>query len=63
MYHNVNFFEKESLTRDGLAGTWRGYLSKYWGLTVSANCHLQDNNDKGEVWVWKAILSPLGLWT
>jgi hypothetical protein len=29
----------------------RGYLSKYWGLAVSANHHLEANNDKGEVWV------------
>jgi hypothetical protein len=29
----------------------RGYLSKYWGLAVSANHHLAENNDKGEVWV------------
>jgi hypothetical protein len=29
----------------------RGYLSKYWGLTLSVNCHLEMNNDKGEVWL------------
>jgi hypothetical protein len=34
----------------------RGFLSKYWGLTVSANLHLEDNNDKGEDWVRKTIL-------
>jgi hypothetical protein len=34
----------------------RGYLSKYWGLAVSANCHLEMNNDKGEVWVRKTLL-------
>jgi hypothetical protein len=34
----------------------RGYLSKYWGLAVSANHHLAENNDKGEVWVRKTVL-------
>jgi hypothetical protein len=34
----------------------RGYLSKYWGLAVSANHHLAENNDKGEVWVQKTVL-------
>jgi hypothetical protein len=34
----------------------RGYLSKYWGLTVSANHHLEKNNDNGDAWVRKAIL-------
>jgi hypothetical protein len=34
----------------------RGYLSKYWGLAVSANHHLEKNNDKGDAWVQKAIL-------
>jgi hypothetical protein len=29
----------------------RGYLSKSWGLAVSANHHLDANNDKGEAWV------------
>jgi hypothetical protein len=34
----------------------RGFLSKYWGLAVSANLHFEDNNDKGEDWVRKTIL-------
>jgi hypothetical protein len=34
----------------------RGYLSKYWGLAVCANHHLEANNDKGEVWVQKTLL-------
>jgi hypothetical protein len=38
----------------------RGYLSKSWGLAVSANHHLDANNDKGEAWVWKTVLQ---LWT
>jgi hypothetical protein len=29
----------------------RGYLSKYWKLAVSANQFLEEDNDKGEVWV------------
>jgi hypothetical protein len=31
----------------------RGYLSKHWRLAVSVNRHLEENNDKGEVWVRK----------
>jgi hypothetical protein len=27
----------------------QGYLSKHWRLAVSANQHLEENNDKGEV--------------
>jgi hypothetical protein len=38
----------------------QGYLSKYWGLAVSVNCHLEEDNDKGEVWVRKTLLH---LWT
>jgi hypothetical protein len=34
----------------------QGYLSKYWGLAVSANSHLEEDNDKGEVWVRKTVL-------
>jgi hypothetical protein len=34
----------------------RGYLSKYWKLAVSANQFLEEDNDKGEVWVQKTIL-------
>jgi hypothetical protein len=34
----------------------QGYLSKHWGLAVSANCHLEENNDKGEVWAQKTVL-------
>jgi hypothetical protein len=34
----------------------QGYLSKYWGLAVSANYHLAENNGKGEVWVQKTVL-------
>jgi hypothetical protein len=34
----------------------RGYLSKHWGLAVSANHHLEENNDKGEVWAQKTVL-------
>jgi hypothetical protein len=38
----------------------RGYLSKHWGLAMSANHHLEVNNAKGEAWVWKTVLQ---LWT
>jgi hypothetical protein len=34
----------------------RGYLSKHWRLAVSANQHLEENNDKGEVWVRKTVM-------
>jgi hypothetical protein len=34
----------------------QGYLSKHWRLAVSANQHLEDNNDKGEVWVCKTVM-------
>jgi hypothetical protein len=34
----------------------RGYLSKYWGLAVSADQHLEENNHKSEVWVRKTVL-------
>jgi hypothetical protein len=34
----------------------RGYLSKHWRLAVSANCHLEENNDKGKVWVRKTVM-------
>jgi hypothetical protein len=34
----------------------RGYLSKYWKLAISANRFLEEDNDKGEVWVRKTIL-------
>jgi hypothetical protein len=34
----------------------RGYLSKHWRLAVSANQHLEENNDKGEVWVHKTVM-------
>jgi hypothetical protein len=35
----------------------RGYLSKYWRLAVSVNCHLEEDNDKGESWVHKTVMS------
>jgi hypothetical protein len=34
----------------------RGYLSKHWQLAVSANRHLAEDNDKGEVWVRKTVM-------
>jgi hypothetical protein len=34
----------------------RGYLSKHWRLAVSVNQHLEENNDKGEVWVCKTVM-------
>jgi hypothetical protein len=34
----------------------RGYLSKHWRLAVSANQNLEENNDKGEVWVRKTVM-------
>jgi hypothetical protein len=34
----------------------RGYLSKHWQLAVSANRHLEENNDKGEAWVRKTVM-------
>jgi hypothetical protein len=34
----------------------RGYLSKHWRLAVSANRHLAEDNDKGEVWVRKTVM-------
>jgi hypothetical protein len=33
----------------------QGYLSKHWRLAVSANCHLEENNEKGKVWVHKTV--------
>jgi hypothetical protein len=60
---SVNVSQRELLqkliTDQGWIGwhlAMRGYLSKYWGLAVSENHHHEDNNDKGEVWVWKTIL-------
>jgi hypothetical protein len=34
----------------------RGYLGKHWRLAVSANWHLAEDNDKGEVWVRKTVM-------
>jgi hypothetical protein len=34
----------------------RGYLSKHWRLAVSAKHHLEENNDKGKVWVHKTVM-------
>jgi hypothetical protein len=34
----------------------RGYLSKHWRLAVSANRHLAEDNDKGEIWVHKTVM-------
>jgi hypothetical protein len=34
----------------------QGYLSKHWRLAISANHHLEENNDKGEVWVHKTVM-------
>jgi hypothetical protein len=34
----------------------QGYLSKHWRLAVSANWHLEENNDKGEVLVCKTVM-------
>jgi hypothetical protein len=35
----------------------KGYTSKYWWLAVSANNHLEEDNDKGEAWVRKTVMS------
>jgi hypothetical protein len=43
-------------TRIGWHLAMQEYLSKHWGLAVSANCHLEENNDKGEVWAQKTVL-------
>jgi hypothetical protein len=34
----------------------QGYLSKHWRLAISVNHHLEENNDKGEVWVHKTVV-------
>jgi hypothetical protein len=34
----------------------RGYLSKHWRLAISVNRYLEENNDKGEVWVRKTVM-------
>ncbi len=34
-----------------------GYISNYWRLAVSANHHLEEDNDKGEAWVCKTVMS------
>jgi hypothetical protein len=34
----------------------QGYLSKHWRLAVSVNWHLEENNDKGDVWVHKTVM-------
>jgi hypothetical protein len=34
----------------------QGYFSKHWRLAVSANWHLEENNDIGEVWVHKTVM-------
>jgi hypothetical protein len=39
----------------GLHMSMQGYLSKHWILAVSANHHLEENNDKGKVWVHKTV--------
>jgi hypothetical protein len=47
------------MTSNGRIGwhlAMRGYLSKHWRLAVSANQHLAEDNDKGEVWVRKTVM-------
>jgi hypothetical protein len=34
----------------------QGCLSKHWRLAISANHHLEENNDKGKVWVHKTVM-------
>jgi hypothetical protein len=34
----------------------RGYFSKHWRSAISANRHLVEDNDKGEVWVHKTVM-------
>jgi hypothetical protein len=34
----------------------QGYLSRHWKLAISANHHLEENNDKGKVWVRKTAM-------
>jgi hypothetical protein len=43
-------------TEFGWHKAMRGCLSKHWRLAISANHHLEENNDKGEVWVCKAVM-------
>jgi hypothetical protein len=53
---SIHESQRELLERIGWHLAVRGYLSKYWGVAVSANHHLEVNNDKGEVWVQKTLL-------
>jgi hypothetical protein len=55
---NSSFKARSSEETDKLTGItpMRGYLSKHWRLAVSANRHLEENNDKGEVWVRKTVM-------
>jgi hypothetical protein len=34
----------------------QGYLSKHWRLAIFVNHHLEENNDKGKVWVQKTVM-------
>jgi hypothetical protein len=34
----------------------QGYLSEHWRLAISANRHLEENNDKGKDWVCKTVM-------
>jgi hypothetical protein len=43
-------------TKIGWHLAMQGYLSEPWGLAVSENRHLEENNNKGEVWARKTVL-------
>jgi len=46
----------EDQERIGWRFGMQGYLSRHWGLAVSANTHLKEDNNKGDAWSRKAIL-------
>jgi hypothetical protein len=52
MIQNVNADQEQI----GWDMVMQGYLSKHWRLAIFANHHLEENNDKGEVWVRKTVM-------
>jgi hypothetical protein len=60
---NANCYDRQLLIRSVLVGIWqcRGISARTgdW-QSLDANCHLEEDNDKGEVWVRKTVLH---LWT
>jgi hypothetical protein len=52
----LNLVEPPPTLRIGWHMAMQGYLSKHWRLAISVNHHLEENNDKGQVWVRKTVM-------